>query len=410
MLIRKTLIYGDAYVIVWTVDSEDSTEDEAMVEAGVSLAYNSPLTMRLIYDPNNERKPLYAIKSWKEGKKRRADLYYQDYVERWITFSDNKNGHKESEWTLYKVDIEDLESGELVSDNGIVAHDFGEIPVIHFRTDLTYGNPEAIDGYNPQRAINKALATLNANIEKAGYPSRYFLMEPGSELDSKVDSDPDWDGEEVATQTSPQSIKDTPGSIQRHQGVKAAGEWTPANPSNFIDPINSYLKYMSLVTETPAYELNPSGDQPSGEARRQADKPLESKVANRQAFLRGSFAALYRLALRVADNPVSTVEVQWAPTSPISDSEGLAVVAAKQEAGVPVGQTLLEMGYSQEQVTEWLDNVAEAVTLEQRIDLMAKIATTLKDLGAASTLEAIDKQQVNDIVAALIASFNGDTE
>jgi hypothetical protein len=413
ILIRKTLMYGDSYITVWNIDPDDDTENDSMREAGVSLDYNSPLSMRMIYDPNNERKALFAIKSWSEGSNekrvRRADVYYRDRVERYITVQPNVNGHKPEQWMSFDEDIIN-ETGEIVSDNGVIFHDFGEIPVIHFRTDLTYGTPEAIDGYSLQGAINKALVTLVATIERTGYPVRYKLMYPEAILDNTAEQDPDWDLDETVPSSPVKqaaATKDTPGAVKEEHGVKDIKEFSPANPAVFLDPIMSFIKLMALATETPAYELNPQGEQPSGESRRQADKPLEAKVNDRQVFLRGSFANLYRIALKAVDIIVKKVDIQWAPTSPINDAEGWATIKAKQEAGVPVTQALAEAGYSEDLIAEWTDNVAEATTLTEKLEYLSKIATAMKDLGSAVTMQVISPEQVETIVDSLIASLEG---
>lgn len=412
-IIKKTLMYGDSYVLIWKVPAESGVEDDDMMEAEVSLTFNSPRCMRMIYDPENERKALYAIKTWKVGKKLRADLYYRDYVERWVTKADDQNGHREEEWMPYTAEVSD-ESGLMVSDNGIVAHDYGEIPVVHFRTDMVYGVGEAIDGYNPQRAINKSLITLISTMEQLGYPTRYFLMDPQSTLDDNTEEDPEgWNETEVSknsTPSPPKQMRNHPGVTQRVHGARGAGQFDAADPNSFLDPIMDFIKLMAIVTETPAYELNPSGDQPSGESRRQADKPLESKVKNRQAILKGSFKNLYRIALKAAGISDPVVDMQWEPTEPIDDAEGWATVSAKQEAGVPVAQTLLEAGYSQEQVDKWLDNIAEATTLNQKVETLGNIATALKDLGTAKTLEVISPEQINTIVESLIESMTSTEE
>jgi hypothetical protein len=410
-LIKKTLMYGDSYISIWNVDEEDLTEDENMREAGVSLNYNSPLCMRMIYDPNNERKALYAIKSWKEGELRRADLYFRDRVERYITKDENLDGHKPEHWVTYDEDVIDPMSGEFTSDNGIMFHDFGEIPVVHFRTDLTYGTPEAIDGYSLQRAINKALVTLVATIERTGYPVRLMLMYPEAILDNSNEEDPEWelDDEVPNAPVVPQSAaKDRPGTMRREHGVRDVKEFAPGQPNVFLDPIMAFIKLMALATETPAYELNPEGNQPSGEARRQADKPLEAKVIDRQTFLKGPFSNLYRLALKAVDVVVRKVDIQWAPTSPINDADGWTTIAAKQSAGVPVAQTLAEAGYSEDLIAEWTDNVAEATTLAEKLEYLSKISLALKDMGTASTLGVISPEQIEAIVTSLIASLESD--
>lgn len=410
LIIRKTLMYGDYYVVAWQVDPDDDSEDDDLRAAGVSLDCNSPLQMRMIYDPNNERKALFAIKSWNESGRRVAYLYYRDRVERYITKQENVDGHKPEMWITYDEDIFDPVSGEMVSDNGIIFHEFGEIPVIHFRTDLTYGKPEAIDGYSMQRAVNKTLVTLVATIERTGYPVRMHLMYPEALLDNSSEEDPTWElNDEVPTApvVPVSATKDAPGKAKELHGVRDVKEFPPADPSVFLTPVMEFIRLMALATETPAYELNPTGDQPSGDALRQADKPLEAKVIDRQVFLKGPFSNLYRVALKAVDVAVSKIDIQWAPTSPVNDAEGWATIAAKQTAGVPLAQTLAEAGYSEEMISQWTDNIAESTTLNEKLEYLSKIATAMKDLGTAVTMQVVNPQQVEAILDSLIASLEG---
>ena len=336
-------------------------------------------------------------------------MYYRDRVERYITVQDNVDGHKLEHWMPFAIEVLDVELDEFTSDGGVIFHDLGELPIVHFRNALPYGRPEHKDAYGPHRAIQKSLITLINTLETHGYPVRYGLVDPAAVLDANQD-DPDWaddaDAPSVPVERQSGGLRSKPGVFARLQGYKTVGEFKPGEPRVFLEPVMALLKLMAMATETPLYELNPEGEQPSGEARRQADQPMMDKVEDRQHLLRAPFATAYKMALRAVDVVVRQVDVAWAPSAPVNDIEGWEVLGAKVAAGVPARQALEEAGYSPTQLDEWAEVAGdEAISLEQKLNVLVKMAEALSKLGTARTLGVVSDETVQSIITAIMGEL-----
>lgn len=351
---QATLMFGDAYGFVWPAeppDAEDDPEPEPDGEhddtgvAGVDVFYNSPLTVRILYDPENPRRKRLAIKSWEEGSgddtRVRVNLYYRDRIEKWISKPKTKAAKDE--------DFEPF-IDESTDENGVMDNPWGEIPFFHFRTAAPYGRPEHINAWGPQDALTKLVVNQMSASDFAAFPQRYGLVEPGA----GTDDDTDWgdtDAEDPEDKES--SLVSGPGSFWALRNYKAVGEFAPVDVKNFLEPMSVYVRFMAAVTSTPMRWFDPSGDVPSGESLRADDGPLTKKVNARQRWLAATWRDLAGFALKILGIKGVTVTVRWAPPQIISDLEGWQAIQAKQDAGVPVRQTLLEAGYTEAEVDSW---------------------------------------------------------
>lgn len=340
---RDALEYGDNYVFVW--DGED--------EGTVQIIANNPKATRVIYDVETKQKAQYAVKLWKEDDTWRATLYYADRIERWVTI---KNGKAENpvDWKQYTTEID--VNGDAVWP---VDNPYGRIPVFHLRTDGPYGVPEHKNAYGPQNAINKLVVTQMGTTDYHGFPQRYALAE-ASTADSDDDAT-DWgdnDTEADATTGTKSKLKGGPGEMWFLDGIKSAGQFDAADPHNFMDPLEIYVRLMAQTTTTPLHYFDPSGDTPSGESLRTANAPLDKKCVDRQDAFGPTHADYLEFALLVLGVTVTTkVQVDWKPVTHVQDKDGWEVAALKLSAGVPPRQVFQEMGYTAAQLDEW--NVPE---------------------------------------------------
>ncbi|MFE9125021.1 phage portal protein [Streptomyces sp. NPDC007148] len=398
-LFRRAGEFGDAYLMVLPVEDEDGTV------VRVEMFYNSPQTVRVIYDEENPRRKRLTIKRWCDGPYQRAELLYDGWTERWTT-GKNSSGEQARDWFHWLADEEDPESWKI--DN-----DWGEQPVFHFRTDRPYGTPEHYGAYGPQNAITKLQSTHMGTVDYQGFPQRYALTETAttdtSDLEPGDFADDDWPLSEQGVGPSDSgddsSLKAGPGELMLLRGFKQVGQFDAAQPGVFLDPILFNVRAMAVICTTPLHLFDPSGEQPSGQSVRAQDAPFTKKVGNRQlsygATLREAFTfALRRLGIA---NPVVTVH--WKPAETIDDVEGWQTVKAKIEAGVPRRQALIEAGYRAEQVDLWLAGTDDA-ELQRRVDVLASLADSAQKLGSAATLGVITSEQV----AALLSGTIDDLE
>ena len=344
----NALTYGDAYLFVWPSESSSDDEEDGP-HPGVDVFYNSPLTTRIIYDEENPRRKKLTIKSWCEGsgqwKRTRVNLYYRDHFEKWTTKPDAAD---KTEDNLAETDFEPY-IDEHTDEHGHIDNPYGELPWFHFRTRRPYGRPEHKNAYGPQDALTKLITNQMASSDFTAFPQRYGLLDPGA----TEDDDLDW-GDDDATdpEDRPSQMVASPGSMWILRNYKSVGQFAPADPDAFLKPQGQFMRFMASTTTTPMRWFDPSGDAPSGESIRADDAPLVKKIDARQRSLGATWKDACEFALRVLGIK-ATVTVQWAPAQTTGDLEFWQAVQARQDAGVPVRQTLLEAGYTDAQVTAW---------------------------------------------------------
>lgn len=395
-LFRRAGEYGDAYLMVVPVENETGEV------VRVDMFYNSPQTVRVIYDEENPRRKKFTIKKWCDGPYLRVELYYDDHIERWTTGKDSK-GEKAADWNPWPADPEEPESWT-------IDHDWNEQPVFHFRTDRPYGVPEHFGAYGPQNAITKLQATHMGTVDYQGAPQRYALTETAttdtSDLEPGDFDDDDWppngNGTGPSDSGDDSSLKAGPGEMWLLRGYKSVGQFDAANPDVFLDPINFNVRAMAQITETPLRMFDPqSTSQRSGVSFQEEDSPFISKIEDRQTGYGSEAHAAFVFALRRLGIPDPVVTIDWVPARSVSSAEGWQTVKAKIDAGVPRRQALMEAGYRAEQVDAWLAGTDDA-ELQRRIDILASLADSAQKLGAAKTLGVITDEQVSQLMAGAI--------
>jgi hypothetical protein len=386
-IIRRACEFGDAYVIVWPND--DTGE--------VDIFYNSPKCVRLFYDVENPLRKSHAIKRWVlANKQTRADLYYPDRIEKWITKPGAK-GTKAGDWMEFTE-----EDGTWPVDNP-----FGEVPVFHFRTDQPYGDAEHKGFYGPQDAIHKLIASHMAGVDYQSFPQRYALVHPDSDTSEAAAEDEDTfafadvtTGDTVPPMGEARSqYTADPGSLWFMRGVTGVGQFDTAEHQNFTDPMMVYLRMGAEITNTPIHRIDPTGDHPSGESLRTAEAPFVHKIEDRQLSLGDAWREMSTFALKIMGFVNPDVTVRWTPAQTVNDLEGWQTVAQKLAAGVPAEQAFLEAGYSDEQVEKWFPQDND---MPFSVDLLVKIGQALASLGTAQSLGVLSGDQLQALVNSVV--------
>ena len=341
---QKMLEYGDSYLFVGVNDKD---------EGKVDLFFNSPLSVRILYDDENPREKRLAIKKWEVGSKKnkriRLNLYYPDGTYKFIS-KGNTDRAGAAEFEVYTDDTTD--------EAGYVENESGEIPFFHFRTARPYGRPEHKKAYGAQDALTKLITNMMSTSDFAAFPQRWALQETGT----TTDDDLDWDSgdAEGADEKNPADLQSQlisgPGRIWPLRNMKAVGQFTAADVEQFLKPINQFTGLMAAVTATPVsyflVTLGASSTPASGESQRKGESPFLSKVNARQLSAQATWEEALQYGLRLKGLEAE-VRVRWAPSQVVSGESGWKAVQEQQKAGVPVRQTLLEAGYTEAEVTSW---------------------------------------------------------
>lgn len=351
---RNTLIYGDAYAIVWP--------DET---GKIAIDYNSPLTTVVIYDQENPRKKLYAAKMWQYAdyntKQIYLNLYYPDRTEKYVSFGEIENMGTPQGANFTLIDT--------------VVNPWGEVPVFHFRTHKPYGRPEHADAFGPQDAINKLINTHMLTVDYQGAPQRYALSTGGNAAEMDDFSEDDTARENIG------SLKNGPGELWYLQGVSTVGQFPAADPSTFTQPVLEFVSQMAAITATPVHYFMKNTYVASGQALRAAEAPLVKKVKNRQLALESTWTDLFKFILKI-ENITANVDIDWSEAEIVDEVDQWDVAVRKKSVGMPLEQILLELGYDPEIAKIISDNASTANAAEQQAQNPTEISLRGTGLNA----------------------------
>lgn len=309
---RRTLVYGDCYVMVWP--------DE---DGNLEISYNTPLTTALVYDPERPKRKAYAVKMWETADDTRMNIYTADTITKYVAHS--KTVTEGSDWSVVET-----------FDNP-----FGEVPVFHFRTERPNGRPEHMDALNAQDYINKQFITSMIVADYQGAPQRYALSKAGATGETQDFAENDTARENL------KGLKNGPGELWFMQDVDKVGQFEPADPKNFWEPIKDTVRAMASLTNTPLHYFEKTGNVPSGEALRVAEAPLIKKVQDRQVSFGQAWREVFKFVLKV-NGIVEDVQVRWKMVESLDELERLDAGLKKRNIGMSTAQVMREDGYDEE--------------------------------------------------------------
>jgi Phage portal protein, SPP1 Gp6-like len=408
-IMRRASEYGDAYVIVWP--SADTDWDGDGIR-NVDVFYNSPQSVRIFYDAENPQIKAFAIKQWvlAAQKKVRVDLYYPDRIEKYVSKQGVLHPKAADMVQFYDTDDSDDEQDIDAGPGWPRPNPFGEIPIFHFRNDDPYGTPEHEGFYGTQDSLRKLVLSHMAGVDYQAFPQRYALADGTADSSELAAGDEDLfqfalDTGATSRAGDPQSqLSADAGSVWWLQGVKGVGQFDPADPATFTDPMTLYLRFGALITDTPLSRLDPTGAVESGESRRAANEPFTKKIEDRQESYGDTWCETVEFALKVLGIDDAEVTVRWKSAGVIDDESGWQTLLLKLQAGLPPKQAFMEAGYSQDQVDDWFgDGDDEQIDAE----LLLKLAQALGALAPAVSTGVIDDQQAQRMLAALMGDLLG---
>lgn len=339
---QRAFEFGDSYVIGMPDDT---------YATGVSLYVHDPRHVHVFYDPQSPRKKTHAIQRWHEqfpdgGIYLRVNIYYADRVEQWVS-------RDRLDDVLHGVASDAEQRADMVTYDDDIPLTFGVVPVFHFRTARPFGRPEHADAYGLQDMINKVIITMMAAIDYAGFPQRYVLTDEGMAA-ADAFSDPAPGSDPFATG---QDFDASPGATWLLRATKSVGQFATADTQNFLRPLDSLIRQMSVVTDTPFHLFDLGGQTPSGESRRAAEAPLIKKVLDRQASFGVTWREVLSFCMQVG-GVVSDAQINWAPAASLDDLDSWAAAKLQREIGIPLEQIALERGYAAEVVAAWQGEAA----------------------------------------------------
>lgn len=403
-VMRRALQLGDSYLSAWPVlDAAGGP-----VPGKVLVSVHSPKAMRVLYDEDEPGTPRVAIQKWTVktplgAKRTRVDLLYDNRIEHFI--SKGARSSRAGDFVPYEAEDRDA-----VEDNP-----YG-FPVFHFHgTGLPgeYGTPEHKCFYGTQNKLLKLEISHMAGVDFNTLPQRLGLRDAGRPGPSPVDDlDEDEflaspDGQRTSSTTGDRKSKlsSEPGSFWDLEGYRDVKQLEPTTAAVFLDPRAAYLREGSVVSKTPLHLFDRTGQIPSGESLKTANEPLDNKSGRRKTAFDPTWRAFYAFVLKILGHDDAPVTLAWAPIESTDETTKLAQAKQKQEIGVPVDQSLTELGYKPDDVKRWMDDGDGG--LPQRIALLAQLGDAVGDFASAVAAGLMDQATVQQVVAKLIGDVTG---
>ena len=324
-------------------------------------------------DPNLD--PIVGIKYWTElvgGQyTQRKTMYFPERIEKWARIGGG------GDWAPYK-DVGDTSWPIPWTDSG--GDPLGIAVIPFYNKDLM---PEAADAIPLQDAANKVVVDLLSTEDQTAY--RVLVA---------LGFIPTTDGLDLKSDGS-NALDIQPGSVIGTTKSKSEAEFKAIEPSNLTpitDLVQQLVLWIALVTDTPVSRFITTKLIASDETLKQQEEPLIAKVDNRQKLFGNAIKKAMRLSMRLArvfgtgGEFDETVDIHPIWKSAQSLKERLEELTLKKNLGVPLTQLWTELGYSQDKVALWQEQVKEAekTPIEERT---APAAATVTAQNISTTKE-----------------------
>lgn len=396
--------YGDAYLICWP-RGEDNDD-------GVDVVGNDPKSVRVIYDPERPRRILFSGRTWVDSNSYRRVTIWRDgpvrerYISRTPELARPPGGYSD-------LDFEPFQDGDDPDDTESWREDLqlglGN-PVFHLKPVNWggYGVPTHESAYGAQNMLTKLIATLMDATDGYGFPFRYALTKSGT-VGTTATLDDDWGEDDSGKPNAPKQAQAEAGTLAKLMDTDAVGQLEPASVVNLLDPIGTTLRLSSVVSTTPLSYFDPSAASASGESKKEHEKPAVNKADKHQARYDATLRDCLAYAMALLGERVAGVVVNWAPTQTVDDQADVTLAKSRQEAGVPLERTLVDLGYAEEDVKKWISEATpDDQMLEHRVMLLKELAQAAQALGAAAALDVIDPGMARQLIARMVVGGTDD--
>ena len=332
---REAIREGDSYVIVWP--------DENM-QAAIWPQLAGEVYVQ--YDPNTPGRLLRACKLWFDvvELKWRLNVYTIDGITKYISREKASSAPTLSAGGFQAVP------------DSFVPNPYGRVPVFHFArgADGKPGRSDLADVIPLQDALNKSVMDMLVAMEFASYKQRYIIG-----LEVEID--------EETGQPADSRMKNY--GVDRMMAIPDAdakvGQFDATDLGQFLRVQEKFWASVARVSGTPLhYFFITSGDFPSGEAQKAAEARFSTRIEECHTGFGNTWVDVMAFAMEIDGDFKEGMRANplWKDATPRSDSELADTAVKKKSVGVPRSQLLREMGYSDEQIEQFLQEAdAESV-------------------------------------------------
>ena len=338
-------VIGESYIIVWP-DEEDK----------VGVFYNDPRLVHLFYDPSNPKKKWYGAKWWVDADNYlRMTLYYSDRIEYYRTDKEAKSVSSSKSFVSFNPSEE--EGGETV------LHDYGEVPIFHYRLERRAVKGDLVNVIPLQNAINKLVTDMMVAAEFGAFRQRWII--------SNADTD--------ALKNAPNEIWEIPAGDGAGQQA-SVGQFDATDLSNYISSIDHLASAVAIISRTPKHFLFQQGGDPSGESLIAMEAPLNKRCDDHIERFESTWKEVVQFIMKVLGKEVERVDISInfekpETVQPKTESE---VRQAGVTAGIPLVTLLRDEGKDE----AWLEQMRkdkEEQTKQNQKSLGAALLNSIRD-------------------------------
>lgn len=295
-------------------------------------------------------------KLWRDGKRYRLNLYYAAdpgsgapaKVERWATRGVGQDGAVPGPKAFIR-----LADGGDAEPWMEIREDWAErLPIFHFPADEVgrYGRSVLTDVINLQDVLNKSCVDLVVAMEDVALPQRY-----GTGIQVEIGED---------GQEKPLFRKSSSEQMLRTASHEARfGQFDGADLTQFLKVQESYRAEIARKGYLPLHSvsLDTGGQPPSGIALlvsegRQIKRVQGGQQDWEQTWLEVIAEGLTRNGTACTADDLA---LEWGPAETRDERALVETLALKVDLGLPKREALLEAGYDEDDVDEWMDEAAQ---------------------------------------------------
>lgn len=339
---RDAFKTGDAYVVVW-----------GDADGKARIYHEDPRNCTVFYNPENGTVDIGA-KVWRGSDNHiYLTLYYADRIEKYITKNPQSAGNVPTTSAAFTKRIVPGEDWPL-------ANPIGTPALFHFGLEASI-----LDDVIPLNdALNKTLADLLVSSEANSLRQRWtsgIAFEINPETGKQIipfEGAAQW----FATQ-------DPTGKF---------GQFPAESLTDFKEIAADFRNEIASVAGIPQYYFRIEGGAvPSGESLKKAESRFIALIKDAQLDFGDTWAQVMRFALTIdgvrlddettpkpaasdEDGKTSTLETQWTPADPMSETELVELTQKKKNLGISTSRALAEIGYTDADVKTMTAENAEA--------------------------------------------------
>lgn len=283
--------------------------------------YQDPNNMVIIYSPEDYYKMSYALKIWRSTDSIKANLYYDDRIEKYIASSDKT------------IDINNFSLVE------IIPNPYNKIPIVHFRADYL----ELTNIIPLQDAINKTFSDMMVVSEFNAFPQRWIIT--NSDISS--------------LKASPQTIFKIPKGTTDEEETKI-GQFAAARIGSYLEVIDRLSGAIAVISRTPKHYFMQTGANVSGEALSVMEIPLVKKTEQYQELMDEKWMEVLEFLYGTTEDIITVwhkIEVEMMEVT--ADT-----IKTEVEAGIPLITTLRRLGWSDDEIAQMIADKNDETKVE----------------------------------------------